>query len=461
MSPSSSPLGAAIDLELRRLRRGLLWAAFRDYATQLLTLALFLGGGFILAQRRLFPEHEAVLAPVLVALGLGSLLGALALCWSRRLSHPDLLAWADREAAAGGLLLTLDECPDPHWQPLAEARLREVETPRLRLHERTRLFLPALLFFGLSALVPPAEIASPPFRDAGERFTASIEERIARMEKEELLEKKEGEALRRDLEALRRDLEREGLGARQWEALDSMRRGLSERLNAHARDMARAAQAGQEAGTAHARSEAAVATEFADALRGLDPERLQSRLGEGLDQDALRRLAQLAERFELDADTLAEIDPSDLQAALEALDAWLRDEAELLAACDCDGEGLRGLCAALDGRPGRGGITRGRGDARLEFKGETPEHQGRFLLDRLKPKAAGDKPGEMLSMKTREGEEGPDASAPRGLSRDFSDTEQDIVGQGRVLPRHRGVVKRFFDGRKDPKTPATPSSEKK
>jgi hypothetical protein len=154
----------------------------------------------------------------------------------------------------------------------------------------------------------------------------------------------------------------------------------------------------------------------------------------------------------------------DLSALLEKLcEADLLDlEAINLNAkigeCDCEGLAAFleqnagkmsvGKMVALwcEGKPGRGGVTRGRGDAPMIWGDETSEEGAKFEEEALPPGAIASMKesgliGVSMGAPTEEGAGGPSESgalsgATAGGGSAFTQN---------VLPRHRGTVERYFE----------------
>lgn len=97
--------------------------------------------------------------------------------------------------------------------------------------------------------------------------------------------------------------------------------------------------------------------------------------------------------------------------------------------------------------PGRGGVSRGRGDAALEFSGETPGRTDEFEAHQLSP-------AERLD---------PESTAIVGVGASAPDVEPTAQAGGlvetrasggraawkrRVAPHHRDAVQGFFGGQK-------------
>jgi hypothetical protein len=96
-------------------------------------------------------------------------------------------------------------------------------------------------------------------------------------------------------------------------------------------------------------------------------------------------------------------------------------------------------------RPGRGGVTRGPGAAKLNFSGETDEHGASFENKVITPGGIR-KDGKMVVKKTTlvapSGNEASEKSAGGGLG---ADGGTGGAHTRTILPTHRGVVREYFN----------------
>ena len=97
--------------------------------------------------------------------------------------------------------------------------------------------------------------------------------------------------------------------------------------------------------------------------------------------------------------------------------------------------------------PGRGGVSRGRGDAALDFSGETPGRSDEFEAHQLSPAELLDPESTAIV--------GVGASAPSidptgqaGGLVETRATSGRAAWKRRVAPHHRDAVQGFFDGPK-------------
>jgi hypothetical protein len=94
------------------------------------------------------------------------------------------------------------------------------------------------------------------------------------------------------------------------------------------------------------------------------------------------------------------------------------------------------------GRPGRGGINRGRGDAALQFAGQTEGDTGAFQAQKLPRGRVPPKDWHLVGVTQ--------ASPEAAPVRDSTAGSAGATGSGRaafrrrLAPHHREVVRRFF-----------------
>ncbi len=106
---------------------------------------------------------------------------------------------------------------------------------------------------------------------------------------------------------------------------------------------------------------------------------------------------------------------------------------------------------ARSGRPGRGGIDRGRGDANLDFTGSTKEAKDASKPERLPPGAARPAPSILLGVSRAE----PQGKAVRDTGAGSAGAEGfgAAAWRRRIVPRHRDAVRGFFDSDAPAATP--------
>ncbi len=158
-------------------------------------------------------------------------------------------------------------------------------------------------------------------------------------------------------------------------------------------------------------------------------------------------LQKLIERGMLDSkmldqfEELEKVDEEELQRMLDELGCGQGGDGE----CDCEGE-CDGTCPK--GRPGRGGISRGRGDAPITFDDEESSEEGTEFQSQILPPPALEELKNSLKF-------GSSRAAPE-LNPEGSTSDQGgavgSVGEGigsahgqTILPQHRGPIGRYFE----------------
>lgn len=161
-----------------------------------------------------------------------------------------------------------------------------------------------------------------------------------------------------------------------------------------------------------------------------------------LAQSGLCDLANLGEMLEG-----CEIDPDELAEMLANM-AEDGEPCDLLSLCmggQCNGEG-EGQCNGPDGDgdPGRGGISRGRGDAEMRWEKDPADPSGaKFKKQTLPPSVAADKKN--VLMKVTAG----DPTAKEREAATYGGLNDSAAGGGeafkqKILPRHRQTIKNYF-----------------
>jgi hypothetical protein len=95
--------------------------------------------------------------------------------------------------------------------------------------------------------------------------------------------------------------------------------------------------------------------------------------------------------------------------------------------------------------PSAGGVSRGRGDARLDFSGETPESSERFKEAALEPGAALDLENSLL-LGVGAGAPRTDPTAEASQLAPVQASAGEASWKRRLAPHHREAVRGFFGG---------------
>ena len=437
---------ASIRPALRRLERRLAIGLFLDVWPAWAVASLLLAGLVAVVCRMFLPAaaasvHWLWLAPFLTAAP------ALIYCVMRAYRPGEVVAIADWLNGGQGMLLTLLETNDPAWaeSPLA-GDASKFPLPRLRPWRKLAA-LPAAVAFLATALWLPQRVPRGTNAILADDIAANLVATVAELKQQELITPDEEKKLDEEIERIRRGAE-ERVDASSWEAADALRdrvvTGVSEKQNAlnwAEESLARyAAAAG--AGTGADAVSQAHAGELMKALERLG----QSGLLAGAPADVQRLLP--SGRLPTDAASLREL--------MASLSKHLADT-----------EGRFGALAKLgkefgrfdpsefpldssqsspdgDGRPGSGGINRGRADAALTWGKESLPFD-RFKAEPLPPGAArsADDWAPVVELPGTPGA-APTASAP-AAARQYAA----VAGQGAwrrtLAPRHQSAVKRYFE----------------
>ncbi|MFZ2957157.1 MAG: hypothetical protein WA705_09725 [Candidatus Ozemobacteraceae bacterium] len=420
--------------------------------------------------------------------------GACILAWVRSAgdlpADEVLTALFDRHNACGGLLMVSELTGSQAWAD----RVGEISAPDLRWNVPARLLLLPLLGvgFAIAATLIPTTTIVPPVPGAlhvneeVKRLSAEIE--ILRQE--ELLTASQAEKLLERLEGLKAA----GSGedpAGTWEALDhleqaaarSAREGTQETL-ARAEKLSAAQNALEEALKNTGGASFSFPADMPDLAKMLERASATIPVGHGgsgsldptasmtrdaaaslaatlgsMRSSALARLDRLGKAVKLDSATLARLGamkpisliPVSLMTAT-GIGSCTATMAVIIPGSPGD---KPSSCTALlsadssggkDDKPGSGGISRGRGDARMHFGEATSEQNARFQEQVLPP-------NERIRLEDMQ-TVGVAMSAPQpsqqvgpstGGVLTTGNTAQSTSALTRtILPRHRSAVRRFF-----------------
>jgi hypothetical protein len=429
---------------LRRLARRLAVGLFLDVWPAWAAAGLLLAGLVALVCRMFVPAA----APHLRWLWLtpiAATLPALFLCGRRAYGSADVVALADWLNGGHGLMLTLHEKDDRRW---AESSLLEdasaVALPRLRPWRKLATVPPALAFLAAALWVPqrlPLEATTILADDIAANLTATL----AELKQQELIAPVEEKTLQEEIERIRRAAEAR-VDASSWEATDALREkiaaGLSEKQDAvkwAEESLARFAAAAEAGPGAEASAEASAA-ELARALEKLAqsgllagaPPELQRLLKAGKLPIAksMRDLAASVSKY------LSETKGRFGELARLGKESGRFNPSEFpLESDEASPDG--------DGKPGRGGINRGRADAPLTW-GKESLPVDRFKAGALPPGAARS-PDEWAPVAELPGapQESPELSTA-STARQYGAASGQAAWRRTLAPRHHSAVKKYF-----------------
>ena len=450
-----------IDRYVARIRVG----EFLHRAAETGAAFLFAFGATILTVKLAFPGAW----PNVLWAGLG-VIPALGLAWwlsgRGRRGRWESVARLDSALQSGGLLMMLSELPSEHltgdqWTkalPQVEQAWKHA-IPRVR-PKRFASFLALPLVFAVGACFVPLREGTSGFilrNTVGQQAAQELEALLNSIEKEQVLDEEEKQQLKEEIEKIAEETRETPLTHEKWETVDALRERMKVRLESAAMIALQASDAAAllsaNAGDAELSLERVELLEkdLGEALQKLAnkgvfkgaPEELQEQLARLLKNGKLRLPQEGAERQEL---------LDELREFLDEENRKLSELREKCSNCKGDGEGEGecegGQCQANAGnRPGRGGVTRGRGDAELTW-GDEADKQGTKFKEVVLPKGMLDQPKDdiVAIQKTAPNEEAAD-SAPRSARRDDEAAAGQATWNRKLNPRHRNAVRKYFDSK--------------
>ena len=449
--------------------------------------AFFLAGGLVLAWRMAFPEWRrdaVVLSCVLLVLAAlaGALYRAVLLTPPKR----KLTVWLDAHTDCGGFLAASLETDCSAWA----SKIRIPRTPDLNMEfpaARLTALLTAALFFAGAFLIDTEQARpdGPGSLDVHEE-QAELESKLEILEQEPLVPQEEIEAAKEELAELVENSAGtspakafEGIEALR-DLTDSLAANASRALEHSAENFERLSQAAsaltnlppevrgrtkameqfKQLAEQLAADDAALAEflkQSGDNLAAsMTPEQLQSLAdamagnAQGL-RDRLEKLAQ-ARRDQMmqqsgqgqgegQGGETGLANDSDYENSAEALQQWLEENAPGASELsDAAGQG-QGSGQGEGSGAGSGGNSRGRGDALLNFTGQTQDVGDKrrdLMLDNNTPGQS----VSILEFATTPGEETAERAKAGQLSGSGQAAEH---AETRILPSHRESVRRYFN----------------
>jgi hypothetical protein len=469
-----------INKHLRRLHFG----QFLQRAIEWVAVYLLVFGVAVFLVRRMAPG----LWPHVLWLAAG-VVPVTALAWgmtrSGRFTRRESVALLDESLGAGGLLMTLTEVPDAEW----EARLPQVEQlwrrsmPRFRAERFANFVLPPLVFAIGVCFVPLKEIAAARVvqATAAQQATEQLQSLLEALEETNVLEEEEKQSLKEEIARLQEETEHSPLTHEKWETVDALQQRMRLRLEEASMNASTAAQAAALLASAASGDGEPLSAERLAELESEVLETLQKMSKNGALKGASPALQNELQRLIKSGQLKLPQEGQERQQMLDDLSDFLDQEAQKLSElrkqcqggkcskcggeCDSEGNcksgecsggecsscgqacsGSASLCSTCQGsRPGRGGINRGRGDAELTW-GDESDAEGTKFKETVLPPGMQDQPKEEVLAITKSAPEvDPAASQPRSAARDSDPTAGRETWSRTLRPRHRGVVRKFFD----------------
>lgn len=461
------PMNVWIDRYVRRVRFG----EFLRRAAEAGAAYLLLFGGAVLLVKLAIPRAW----PHILWLALGALPVAGLAYWlshRRRMSRWESVARLDASLNTGGLLMTLSERPDEDWSerlPQFEQMWREA-LPRFR-PKRFASYLAMPLIFAVGACFVPlrqASTATTLRNTVGQQETQELEELLESIEKASAIEEEEKKQLQEEIEKLAEETKETPLTHEKWETVDALRERMKVRLESAALTASKASEAASLLARAGDTDAPELTLERTEQLEKELLEALQKLQQKGAFSGASKDLRQQLQRLMKNGKFQMPKDPGEVQELLDELREHLEKESKKLSelrkkcsSCksgkcegECESECEGGLCQGdkSGNRPGRGGITRGRGDADLTY-GDESDKQGVKFKETVLPKGFLDQPkDEVVGIQRTAPNEEAAATAARSAQRLLDPAAGEATWNRKLNPRHRNAVRKYFDSKAEAKT---------
>lgn len=390
----------------------------------------------------------------------------------RRLPSPAAVrALLDRHTGAGGLFMAAGECGMNGWERSVPS------TVNLRCRwqgdRAVALFAAGAAFLLVSFLVPERMMAGPsPHRLEIDREADALADQVAVLRQESVLEPARADALQEKLDQVKQNASGEA-PVKTLEALDHLanltRQAGNEAAEKAVRQTERLSDAEtlagglrDAAGEVSPKVETEAMAELAEMMKkaAAETKALDRHLGEqlgkacrsgSLSRDELKKLGEALRAGK-----------KDLESGVKKLHEARLVEADKLRECKKAGESNakelaaflrenKGTCSAEEvvsrcRKPGRGGVSRGPGEAPLTWKDPTAEKDERFRPETLPP-------AQVSALKDSQ-VGGVSAGKPQARAAVAPSQPGALAGAAAgggsantqvILPRHRGVVGRYFE----------------
>ncbi len=155
---------------------------------------------------------------------------------SRRVSQARAAVIADRQADAGGLLLTRLELPVGEWELGLNQQLKSLPMPEIEVRRPAALLGLALCFLAIGLLVPQPALLHPTPNAAAATRVEELVEKMEAIAKEEPMDQAAAEELQR----LQEEVAENSFDAADWEAADALDKQLDKQAAEASRELERA-----------------------------------------------------------------------------------------------------------------------------------------------------------------------------------------------------------------------------
>jgi hypothetical protein len=444
---TKTPINA--DQWIARCWNRLRFGQFLKSAADGLAIYLFCFGAAVLVVKLATPEFW----PNVLWFALGAIPVAAIAWWvsgREKFSHTESVAILDQRLKMGGLLMTLAESPDEQWHehlPKFDSIWKESLPQLWPIRFIRQVLLPVAFVTGVF-LIPVRDIHAkqdPPVNTAGKAATAQLQEFLQELSDTSVLDEEEQKQLKDEIEKLIKETENTPLTHEKWETVDALRDRMRMRVDTSAATVGKASDALAQLARAMKADGYEVLPESL--------ERLEKDVVDGLKKlakaGAFKKLSpKLREQLErLMKDQKFEI-PDGLmdEKLMQELQEFLDQEADRLAEMRKQHGGQQGGLR----RGGNGGIQRGPGDADINWGDESSLEGTKFKETVLPPGSLDDPSNEVVGVSLTRPNDSPAEFAPRGAARDKTSASGDEARTRNVRPRHRNVIRRYFDKAEKP-----------
>jgi hypothetical protein len=430
---------------LQRLARRLTFGLFLDIWPAWAVGGL-LAAGVVALVCRLFVPAAAPLLRWLWLAPVVAILPAVFICIRRAYRTAEVVALADWLNGGQGTLLALHETNDPSWSTSAlAARASTFTLPRIRPWRRLVTLPPALAFMAASLWIPQ-RMAPQTNAILAEEIAGNLAATVKELKQQQLITPEEEKKLEEEIERIRKSAE-ERVDASSWEAADSLRDKLAADV-AEKQDAIKWAE--QTLARFAAAAQSGPSTDEMAAAQSAELMRVLEKLAQqGLLSGAPQDLQQLAAGAKLPTDAAS------LRKLMASLAKQLADANGRMAGVGRLGKEVGRFDPSEfplesgesgpdgDGKPGRGGINRGRGDADLTW-GKESAPLDRFKSQALPPGAARS-PDDWAPVVELPGapRESPVVSVS-AAARQYSAVAGQSAWRRSLAPRHQSAVKQYF-----------------
>jgi len=373
-------------------------------------------------------------------------------------SRSEAVALLDSRLGAGGLLMTVSETHDGQWVERLSSLEKDWRSslPRLRpVRTARRLWLP-IIFAAGCCFVPLREARTETVRVnvVGTQVADSLTETLKVLKENEVLERKEAEELKDAIQKLADETKDAPLTHESWEVVDALRDKMRVRTEDSLMSVSKAHDALESLSADASKPDGAMTAERREQLENEVQETLRKISKSGKFGTASPELQKKLQQLMKDGKLGIPKDAAAREKMLSDLKQYLDAEAKKLGKCrgkckgENEGEGEdynNDDSESKDGKPGRGGANRGRGDAKLTW-GDESEENGTKFKEVVLPPGTPDRPNkEVISQSASTPEVKPATSASRGALRAAGPETGRETWNRTLRPRHRAVVRNYFD----------------